>query len=295
VTRFRKVSVIVPTLNEESVVDTVQSIRANRPDIPFEICVVGRDEAGRLRDFSDVRFVDTGQRKLPSVSRNLGAARTDGDLLLFTDSDCVADQGWITGAAQALGADKHVVGGGIRFPEGNIWDLGDNLAVFHALHVSQPPRRVTGHVGANNLAITREAFQAVGGFNPDLWVGEDDDLQQRLRGRGYEIFFDPRFAVLHRSGRNDRASVVRHAVSYGEGYLTLLRGGYVPQAVRPGDRLARCPVVAAFWSAARAGAQTAAVFGSHPAFWRYLRAAPVVWLFYYARRRAIFRLLKNSR
>ena len=289
-TRFRSISVIVPTLNDASVAATVQSILANEPPLPFELFVAGRDESGRLRAFPRVRFLDTGRPRIPSAARNLAAAQAAGDLFLFTDADCVVDRDWIAQALTAMGDEREVVGGGIRFPEDNYWELGDNVAVFHRCHVSGHPRPVRDYVGSNNLAVTRRAFEAVGGFDGELWIGEDWDFLKRLRAQGLGAWFEPGFAVTHHSGRTTRERLLEHARSYGAGYVKLLRRGTATSGRWRADRCGRWPLAAAAWSAARACSQTLRTFAGTPSMLRYLRVLPVVWLFHYARRREVFRV-----
>ena len=46
----------------------------------------------------------------------------------------------------------------------------------------------------------RTAFDAVGGFDPGIFMyGEDVDLSWRLRARGFQLRYAPRFAVVHRT------------------------------------------------------------------------------------------------
>ena len=163
------------------------------------------------------------------------------------------------------------------------------MAIFHAMHVSAKPRELSGGAGSNNLAISREAFLRAQGFNPNLWVGEDWDLIRRLRGAGYRIYFDPRFAVLHNSRRDTRSKVIEHARSYGRGYFLLMQQGLLPAPKTRMDFLGGHAPTAWLWSVFRATAQTAQLFLQHPAMLAYLRALPAVWLFYFVRRQEILR------
>lgn len=285
------VSVIIPSLDHPQVGDAVQSVLRSKPQTPFELLVVGLDEQRRVPRDPPVRFVDAGRRVLPGAARNLGASQAAGRILLFTDADCVVDAGWIDNAARVLSGDHPVAGGGIRFPEGSTWDLGDNIAVFHKLHVSCRARTENSYLGSNNLAVAKEAFDRVGGFNGDLWIGEDWDLLNRLRAAGIPVRFDPSFAVVHNSRRDTREKVVEHARSYGEGYAKLMEMGLIAAGPHRVDRLTHNPALAAAWSAVRALWRTAATYAGSPALLRYLRAAHVVFLFHYVRRREIFRAL----
>lgn len=288
-------SVIIPTNNRPCVGTAVRSILANTGAPPFEIIVVGRDDDGALPDDPRVRLLADPQPTRPGALRNRGAAAARGAWLLFTDSDCVADADWLAGAHAAVSERRPVVGGAIRFPRGNRWDLGDNLAIFHALHVTQRPHVVATYLGTNNLALRKSLFDAVGGFNPALFPDEDWDLLNRLRQAGETVYFDPRFAVEHRSERNSPAAVREHARGYARGFVSMLRRGSDTGSRRRADRwVAGHRLTAAWWSLQRATIQTAGVYLRHPPFWRFLPALPAVWLFYYTRRREILRLLAQE-
>lgn len=56
-------------------------------------------------------------------------------------------------------------------------------------------------VSGSAVALRREAFEAVDGFDPDyFFFVEDVDLCKRLRDAGWEIWFEPRAPVVHAWG-----------------------------------------------------------------------------------------------
>ena len=283
------VSILIPSDGRPSLADTLRSILASRTSAEYEIRVAGVADPAAGPDDPRIRYLPlTGLGT--GALRNRAAAASSGTVLLFTDSDCVVDPDWIERARSAVSASRPIVGGGIRFPENNRWDLGDNLAIFSSLHVSCPAHPVTGCLGTNNLAVWRPAFEAVRGFRDDLTVGEDWDFLNRARAAGLAVWFDPGFAVRHESGRTTAARVRDHARWYARGYRRLLDEAIVAAGRWRAERLfARIPPLAAAWSAGRAAAMTAGVYLWHPPFWKYLRAAPATWLFYYTRRRELLR------
>jgi GT2 family glycosyltransferase len=82
------------------------------------------------------------------------------------------------------------------------------------------PRHVPW-VFAAFVLIRREAFDAVGGFDRDMWLYADDvDLAWRLSRAGWKVWYEPAARVLHRGGAatldkfGDRRTEVRMAATY---------------------------------------------------------------------------------
>lgn len=289
--RNEYISIIIPSQGHPCLWNALHSINSAPGRTPFEVIVAGALPEPRLPLVETIRFLP-GNGLGTGALRNLAVRAARGSILLFTDSDCIVDPDWIDRAAAAVSADHPIVAGGIRFPIGNNWDVGDNLAIFHGVHVSRRAGSASGHVGTNNLAVMRSAFDALNGFDDELTVGEDGDFLDRARRAGYTLWFDPSFAVRHQSGRNSPAQVRAHARWYAEGYARLLAEGRMPSSPwRAEGLLGRIPAAAAIWSAIKATAGVVRVVLPHPPFWRYIRGIPGAWLFYYTRRRDIFRHL----
>ena len=65
-----------------------------------------------------------------------------------------------------------------------------------------------------NLAVRRAAYEAVGGFDEDLLVGEDIDFCWRLQLAGYRFVVEPA-AVVAKRGPSASGQVFRTAYRYG--------------------------------------------------------------------------------
>ena len=289
--RNEYISIIIPSNGQPCLWSALHSIESARGATPFEVIVAGALPEPRLPLAETIRFLP-GNGLGTGALRNLAVRSAQGSILLFTDSDCIVDPDWIDRAAAAVSPDHPIVAGGIRFPIGNNWDVGDNLAIFHGVHVSRRAGPAPGHVGTNNLAVMRSAFEAFNGFDDELTVGEDGDFLDRARRAGHAIWFDPSFAVRHQSGRDTAEKVRAHARWYAEGYASLLAEGRVTRGPWRADRLlGQIPGAAAIWSAIKASTGVLRVVLPHPPFWRYIRGIPAAWLFYYTRRREVFRHL----
>jgi N-acetylglucosaminyl-diphospho-decaprenol L-rhamnosyltransferase len=86
------------------------------------------------------------------------------------------------------------------------------------------------------LALRREAFDQVGGFDPGYFLYvEDVDLGTRLRAAGWRLWHDPAIEVVHRVGASTRRHRIRAVVHHARGldrYVArhVLRGPLAPIA-----------------------------------------------------------------
>lgn len=286
------VSILIPSNRRTCLLEALESIRRSQTSTPYEVIVVGELPDGCPPLEAPMHFLPC-DNPATGPMRNAAAAAAKGDVLLFTDSDCIVDADWIERAAASCTPERPVVAGAIRFPEGSAYDCGDNLAIFHAVHVSQKPARAEGWViGTNNLAVRRDVFVALGGFDPRLCIGDDAEFLHRAEQAQYPVWFDPSFAVRHQSNRTSAEHIRGHARWYAEGTFALLHGGMVTASRWRAERiLGAIPGGATLWSALKATTGLLGIVVFHPPFWRLAKAWPWAWYFLYERRRELFRLL----
>lgn len=131
-----------------------------------------------------------GPQKGPAANRNNGAALAKYDWLVFLDDDCLPDAHLLEAYSMAIGThpDAQVLEG-VILPEGP----KPNARAF------APIKEVAGFLWSCNFCISREAFQAVGGFDEKFRYAhmEDKDLQVRLENKGFTLQFVPFARVIH--------------------------------------------------------------------------------------------------
>lgn len=89
--------------------------------------------------------------------------------------------------------------------------------------------RAVGWLSGCALALRREAFEQVGGFDPGYFLYvEDLDLAMRLRDAGWEILQDPCVEVVHRVGASTDAVRRRALWWHAEGLERYLLGRITP-------------------------------------------------------------------
>jgi glycosyltransferase involved in cell wall biosynthesis len=180
-----------------------------------------------------LRLVDASSVSGAGATRNVGARFARGDILAFCDADDVVHPGWVESWAHAL-ADADLAGGLTDY-----WSLNDIPPRCPAVLRPPPTKYQFDYLdaaGSGNMAVRREAFERVGGFDEDLVVGEDIDLSWRMQLAGYRFAIGE--GVISRREKRGTYELFRRSIQFG-------RCGPVLYQRYRGEGLRREPLAAA--------------------------------------------------
>lgn len=195
----RSFSVIIPVyLSHTTLERCLQSLSAQT--LPaHEIIVVDSSPDERsaeiIRRFSFATLLRQTERMLMHEARNVGVEHSTGEVIVFTDPDCVANPDWLERLNEEFERGTEVVGGGIACFPGNIADTAAHLVKFW-LWMPSGKRRNLSILATANFAISRKTLAKVGALNPKLYSG-DTEISYRLRDLGYSLVFQPSAVVQH--------------------------------------------------------------------------------------------------
>jgi GT2 family glycosyltransferase len=200
--RFPKVSVIVCSYNGGQTLEAcLRSLKKlNYPD--YEVVLVDDGSKDNTKEIVShhpwVKTIHQPNMGL-SVARNVGAAHASGEIIAYTDSDCMADPDWLYYlVGTLLSGDYAGVGGPNISPPAQNWHQACVAAApggpSHVLLTDV----VAEHIPGCNMAFHRWAFDKVGGFDPEYRkAGDDVDFCWRLQQEGQVIAFSPSAIVWH--------------------------------------------------------------------------------------------------
>lgn len=186
---MRMFSVVVPAYNEQLLLPAcLASLLAQEYDGEIEILVVDNastdDTAGVARR-AGARVIEEPQRGYcNALMRGFAAAR--GEIIACTDADSVVPPDWIARLAREYdrAPDVVAVGGDIEFQCPN-WK-SRVLTHFLIPWINRIDRGnpAGAHLWGANLSVRRDAFLAVGGWNPKFSLQADSELSERIRKAG---------------------------------------------------------------------------------------------------------------
>jgi GT2 family glycosyltransferase len=205
--------VLVTHNNRELLLDALVSVRG-----AHEIVVVdnastdGTPEAVR-RAFPEVRLLESPNDGY-GAGANRGIAACSAPFVLLLNSDVVVRPGALRALADYLESHPRagLAGPRLENPDGTLQRscfafLGtlrlaiEKTALGRWLNGPYDRPRTAPWVLGAALAIRREAFEAVGGFDTAFFLyGEEVDLCYRLWQAGWEVHYTPEATVMHVGG-----------------------------------------------------------------------------------------------
>lgn len=194
---FKKVSIIIPSFNEEQFIGRcLQSIlEIDRHNMELELIVIDNGSTDKTteiaKEYGALVSIKPGVKV--ATLRNYGVTLSNGDLLAFVDADCTVFKDWLNQAIQCMNRESAgAVGSFHIIPKDANW-IGKTAALIQ--------KKKTGvdinYIPSGNMIVKRSAFCDVGGFDESLETSEDADLCYKLKLKGYRLFIDPMICSIH--------------------------------------------------------------------------------------------------
>jgi cellulose synthase/poly-beta-1,6-N-acetylglucosamine synthase-like glycosyltransferase len=193
---YPSVSVVVAVLNRKEEVARCIGALMGQAYPNYEVLVVDggskdgtweflQKEAKRMKKLAALQDLRPGR----NPARNTGIARAKGKFILFVDSDCIPEKGWIS---EMLKPFKNGKVGGV---------IGTTIADRKGLFWYHMENRYLQFIGHNN-AYRTELVRKLGGFDERFRTAkEDTDLSFRVMKAGWEVVYQPSAKMTHTSRR----------------------------------------------------------------------------------------------
>lgn len=202
-------SIIIPLYNRPDEVNELLMSLCEQTMKEFEVIIVedgstlkSEDVVEKYQDYLDITYFKKTNSG-PGLSRNTGAAKAKYNYLIFFDSDCIIPSHYIETVSNTLQANHIDAFGG---PDAA---LPSFTTTQKAINYSMTSFFTTGgirgkkqsmdkfHPRSFNLGVSKEAFNAIGGYG-SMRFGEDIDFSLRLLKAGFSTALIPEAFVYHK-------------------------------------------------------------------------------------------------
>lgn len=199
-----RASVIVPAYNAEKTLGECLAAleKQSVPRDRYEVIVVddgSRDNTAAVARSFGVRVLQQSNQG-PAAARNVGAKIAQGEILLFTDSDCIPTYHWLERMLSPFADPSIVAAKGSYQTMQREWVARLVQAEYEEKYQRMARERYIDFVDTYSAAYRRDAFIAAGGFDTAFPVpsAEDQEFSFRLASLGHKMVFVPEAVVLHR-------------------------------------------------------------------------------------------------
>jgi glycosyltransferase involved in cell wall biosynthesis len=200
------VSAVVPTFNSARTLRRCLESIVNQTYSSIEILVVDKcssDETPSIAREYGARVLSKGPER--SSQKNYGAARANGALLYFVDSDFVLESDAVSKCVSLIGRYDGVTTVNYSAGQG-VW--GQSIALKERFLAHDPTIQ-------NVRFLRKDVFFRVGGFDEELIVGEDLDLYRRLLEGGFRVG-SCAAVEWHIGEPRTLRDIIRRSIYYGE-------------------------------------------------------------------------------
>ena len=201
------VSVIVPVYNAEATICQLHATLINQSTkgISYEIIYVNdgsKDNSKNLLESlvpSAQVVIINQENQGPATARNNGAHKANGEIILFTDSDCELHNNWLYEMIQPF-KDPNIVGvqGCYKTKQKRIIALYDQFEIENNYRKMLQKKNIDS-IGTYSAAYRRDVFMKAGRFNANYKEasGEDFDLSYFIYNCGLKMTITDKAICFH--------------------------------------------------------------------------------------------------
>jgi len=226
-----KVSVVIPVYNAQATIQrALQSLALQKVDFDYEIIVVdsSSDETPQIigAEFPQAKLIHLEKKTPVGAARNVGIKAARGEVIAFIDSDCVAQDGWLSALIKAHDEVPAAAGVG-----GSVTNANPESAVGWASFLIEfarvlpsGSRREVGDIVGCNSSYKRWVFERYGLNHGGNFAGDDMLFNWMLTRNGESLLFEPRARIAH-INREEFNVFLTHMRHLGRG-VGIVRLGY---------------------------------------------------------------------
>jgi GT2 family glycosyltransferase len=168
----------------------------------------------------------------------MGIKRGSGEIVAFTDSDCIVPPNWVSKIVENF-KDPQVscVGGSAKALDNDfISQYADNSLVrlmpfFKKRETLDKIKPFFRHPAGCNMAYRRKVSQEIGYFDENIQYGFDEvEFADRICKAGYKMVLDPQVSVWHKH-RSTLGEFLKQNFQYGKGSGLVLKRNRLKDAV----------------------------------------------------------------
>lgn len=194
------ISVVIPNYNGSKTVGKCLEAALSSKYDRYEVIVVddkSSDNSVEIINSFPCRLIKLAEHAGAAKARNTGARESAGEIIFFTDADCIVSGDTLSLVHKAIKGQKNTVIGGSYTPlpyDSNFFSIFQSIFINY----SELKQRKPDYIATHSMAIEKFIFEENKGFSEKfLPILEDVEFSHRLRRSGYQLLMEPDILVRH--------------------------------------------------------------------------------------------------
>lgn len=202
----KMISIIIPMYNsKKTIIQTLKGFE-DQTNNDFEIIIVDDgstdDSSGLITQYKDqselIIKLLSQKNSGPAKARNLGVKHSQGEIIIFLDSDCIPPRNWVEKMVEPL--NEKIVGCNCGY---KVIKKESLIARYVDYEIAKRHEKLIGRnidtIGTYSASFKKNIFEDIGGFDTKYSdaSGEDFNFAFDIRKKGYDLFFTDKTFVYH--------------------------------------------------------------------------------------------------
>ena len=208
-------SVIIPVYNDQQGINScLNFLSKQKTDFNFEVIVIDNISEKKIfieNTYSNFARVVTCEKQGSYSARNVGINNAKGEILAFTDADCMPREDWLNNGLHSIlkNNKKCILGGEVNI---QLQKNPSSVALYQKTVGFRQKENIEkrNFSATANLFATKEQFKKVGLFNENLLSGGDREWCWRALKCGYTVKYAGE-AIVDTLPRNSLRDAIRQA------------------------------------------------------------------------------------
>jgi len=216
------ISIIVPVFNAENSIELLCDSISNLdyPKDKIEVVFINNNSQDntetKIKSYANFILLNENKIQGSYAARNKGIINSTGEILAFTDSDCIVSKDWLAeGINEISHSNADLVAGNVEFT----FNKKSPSEIYDSLVNMQNELNVRDRkVGKTaNLFVKKKVFDEIGLFDSSLKSGGDVAWTKKATDAGYSISYAKKATVFHPT-RNFK-ELIQKQIRVGKGQM----------------------------------------------------------------------------
>jgi len=228
-----KFSIIIPTYNRARLLNECINSINNQKIKHFEIIIIDNGSTDdtqkavmNYKSKNKIRYYHQCNKGAASA-RNLGLEKAKGQIICFTDDDCIVDKNWLINIKKTFDKTNSDAVGGSIINKTNSYIANSQYLLNFSSWMPTVKKGYVKDIPTCNIAYKKRSIKGMKFIEQKKGVGYTDTLfNMEMIKNNKRIYFNPKIKVIHNTWKYSQLDIKKFFEIQKRAALGFINGGY---------------------------------------------------------------------